>query len=446
VAAGSIITIAEISGNQGRRVSLIGPALPQWGASWKTTQKVLTDWYPGNGTTATQQVLGPREIPSTWEGQWRRNMMVRAPSTYGSNDVGDQNVSTPANLRDFLDLIFFQGARLQVTWTVNKEEVDPTSGDVSAYQFQIIRTGRATEWDFPHDDIDDIHWSIKFDWDGRGGAQQVAASTRDADVATLGSAVISGIDDVMTLTSPTASFFSTSIGLSNSQGGSFGFGVVGGGSGDPAGIGLAATATTLGRLEAVSPALTAAVATFNANLLQVQNRYQQASVLASKLKTTPIMQTQNVVAMCTTTIVACNNFRQSLSAIPFELDVQLGYSMADLLRVSKFVADLMTSAAQLASTAQDTRTKALPRISPNPGGGRVSGQQTNAMTAAGLIAVYTTKAGETPAQIARQFYGSAEQALFLLRANHLPWGLPTFVGGDVLIVPALTSQQSATTV
>jgi DNA-binding CsgD family transcriptional regulator len=446
MAAGSVITIAETSGTQARRVSLIGSALPDWGASWKTSQKVVTDWYPGNGTTATQQVLGPREMPSTWGGQWRRNMMVRAPSLMGSAESSDQPVATPATLRDFLDLMFFQGARLQVTWTVDKEEVDPVSGDVAAYQFQLVRTGRATEWDFPHDDIDDIHWSIKFDWDGRGGQQQIAASTRDADVSTLGSAVIGGINDTMTLTSPTAAFFSTGIGLSGSLGGSFGFGIVGGGSGNPAGIGFGATAATLGRLETVSPALLTSVATLNANLLQIQNRYQQASVLANKLQTTPIMQTQNVVAMCTTTIVAANNFRQALSAVPFELDVQVGSSLADMLRAAKYVADLMLSAAALANVAQDTRTKALPRISSNPGGGRVSGQQTAAMTAAGLIAVYTARAGDTPQWIARKFYGSAEQALFLMRANHLPWGIPSFVGGDVLIIPALTSQQSATTV
>jgi hypothetical protein len=445
VAAGSVITIAEISGNQGRRVSLIGPSLPSWGASWKTTQKVVTDWYPGNGTTATQQVLGPREMPSTWEGQWRRNMMLRAPSTFGSAAQTDQLVATPATLRDFLDLVFFQGARLQVTWTVTKEEID-SQGNVSAYQFQTIRTGRATEWDFPHDDIDDIHWSIKFDWDGRGGTQQVAASTRDTDVATLGSAVVSGITDAMTLTQTTSAFFSVSVGLSQSQGGSFGFGVVSGGSGNPAGIPLAATATTLGRLETVSPKLLAAVATFNQNLLQIQNRYNQATAIANKLSTTPIAQSQNVVAMCTTTIVTCSNFRQALDAVPFELDVQAGSSLADMIRAAKFVADLLTQAQTLEDTAQATRTKALPRISSNPGGGIVSGQQTNAMTAAGLIAVYTTKAGDTPQEIARQYYGSAEQALFLLRANHLPWGLATFVGGDVLLVPALTSQQSATTV
>src|ERR1700722_1773414 len=124
MAAGSVITIAETSGTQARRVSLIGSALPDWGASWKTSQKVVTDWYPGNGTTATQQVLGPREMPSTWEGQWRRNMMVRAPSSFGSAAQTDQPCATPATLRDFLDLVFFQGARLQVTWTVTKEEVD----------------------------------------------------------------------------------------------------------------------------------------------------------------------------------------------------------------------------------------------------------------------------------------------------------------------------------
>ncbi|HXQ93758.1 MAG TPA: hypothetical protein VN864_01100, partial [Thermoplasmata archaeon] len=108
--------------------------------------------------------------------------------------------------------------------------------------------------------------------------------------------------------------------------------------------------------------------------------------------------------------------------------------------------DLMTSAAALADSAQATRTKALPRVSPNPGGGRVSGQQTAGMSAAGLVAVITTRAGDTPAALALRWYGSAEQALFLLRSNHLPWGLPSFVGGDVLLVPALTSQQSAKTV
>ena len=314
----------------------------------------MTDWYPGNGASATQQVLGPREMPSKWSGEWRRTMMVRAPSTYGSAQQSDASVATPATLRDFPGLpVLFGGALLRVTWTVDKQEIAP-NGSTQQYQFATTRVGRATSWKFPHDDIDDIHWEITFDWSGRGGAQQVAAATRDDDVATLGNPVVSSISDVMTLTSSTSPFFSTSVGLSGSAGGSFGFGVQAGGSGFSAGISFGATTTTLGQLETVSPALVAIVQAFDLQLAAVQVRYQQASQVASALQTTPISNLQNVVAMSTTTILACNTFRDAINTIPAELIVQAGASFADQLRAQRFVADLYFAALRCARASPST--------------------------------------------------------------------------------------------
>ena len=83
---GSSLTIEELGPAgpdfQPRKIVLIGPALPFQGAEWGFENQIVTTWYPGNGQEATQQNLGPREMPSAWEGEWKRTLMGKSPSIF----------------------------------------------------------------------------------------------------------------------------------------------------------------------------------------------------------------------------------------------------------------------------------------------------------------------------------------------------------------------------
>ena len=70
------ILIEEVTGQQ-RSVELVGSGMPKQGAAWSSLLKVVTTWYTGNDQ-ATQQVLGPRDPPSKWEGRWARTMLSRS--------------------------------------------------------------------------------------------------------------------------------------------------------------------------------------------------------------------------------------------------------------------------------------------------------------------------------------------------------------------------------
>src|ERR1700722_19815557 len=52
------------------------------GAEWAMKVSAVTTWYPGNPDEATQQVLGPQELPSRWNGDWRRTMIGTSPGGY----------------------------------------------------------------------------------------------------------------------------------------------------------------------------------------------------------------------------------------------------------------------------------------------------------------------------------------------------------------------------
>ena len=132
----------------------MGSGLPKQGAEWAAEQRLATTWYSKN-PEATQQVLGPRELPSDWEGIWRLTQLLTTPCQYDGNDgEGFNDVTDPASLRDIIDALREDGAFLRVLWA-------------SAGQ-HILRFGRIGKASFPHDRMTDIKWQVTFEWTGRG--------------------------------------------------------------------------------------------------------------------------------------------------------------------------------------------------------------------------------------------------------------------------------------
>ena len=140
----SSLVIEELSGDK-RVLELVGSGLPFQGATWTSALRVITKWYPGNNAEATQQVLGPIELPSDWEGKWSTTRLIATPCRFRQQGT-DQLVTRASSLRTAADLLFSSGQRLRVTWG---------AGSTSDARW-IVREGRAVEWAFPHDRMDDI--------------------------------------------------------------------------------------------------------------------------------------------------------------------------------------------------------------------------------------------------------------------------------------------------
>jgi hypothetical protein len=408
---GSALVIAEVTGTNRRTAVLVGAGLPFQGAGWKTGNRVPTDWYPGNGVEATQQVLGPKELPSTWEGVWRRNMLLRSPCFITSPGGQQIKTATPSILKDFLDSLFWNGARLRVSWLQTKIEVTnplfisqiATFGVQSlgtTIKAKIVREGRAKEWEFNPERSDDIKWTVSWEWVSRGQAQlQKAVSTRDDDPSALAAQVTGGVNDVVNLINTPSTL-------------------------------------SLGQLEAFAKLPLTIANNFSRQILALQSRFQQIVGIGLTLAETPAQLANETLNLATNTVAIVNQTRQQFGEVPAELNAQ-GGRFVDVMRATNFQGQVYEAARTLGRTAQASATKSRIVASTNPGGGVKGSQQTAATTAAQILAVYRAKDTDTPQTVAAKFYGNADQALAILQANHLPYGLTAFVGNPVLIIPRL---------
>lgn len=146
--------IEELTGKR-RSLVLSGPSLPLQGSiAWEGTQRVVTTWYAGN-PKASQQVLGPTESPSDFEGVWRLVLLLRSPATAEffsstANSLGlVVEVVDPPELVEMMDSLRRAGQELKVSWG------------------GIVRTGRLQKFKAVYERLEDVRWSATFEWNGR---------------------------------------------------------------------------------------------------------------------------------------------------------------------------------------------------------------------------------------------------------------------------------------
>jgi hypothetical protein len=152
------LTAAVLQDGQAPGVlQLVSRSGPFKGLTFETKQRVKTRWYPGN-PEATQQVIGPMEEPTTVTGQWMDRYL------------GD---GAALALVEMVDDITRRGVSVEVSWG------SALVGDVLTGS-QLTRVGIISAFRKSFDRIEDVSWSITFDWRGRGqgAAPPVAATAR----------------------------------------------------------------------------------------------------------------------------------------------------------------------------------------------------------------------------------------------------------------------------
>lgn len=404
----SSITIEQLDGDQ-QKVVLHGPALPFQGAAWKSKQSVVTTWYPGNPQEATQQVLGAQEMPSSWEGMWRRTQMGHTPSRIysGPNDGTGSVINHPSTLRDVLDQIFFQGSRLKVTWTVIA--ADPTQPSAS-----ITRVGRATEWEFPHDRVHDIAWKITFEWSGRGKSLQKVVSTRDDDSASANAALLAAMDaDV-----------ATTLGL---------------------GLDLSVTANriappsnfNLGQLASIANYPNALCAEFSRNIRLVSGKIKQIANVINTVKNLPFSMSNTLLGSVRNTKSVCATFIDACSATPIEM-MNTQTNLRLLASTGNIMGAKVEVARAIARSATNYEATLIIPTNPSPNGiasqkkaGNNLGPQNK------MLAVCVVKNGDTLITLSQRYYKSPDHGLDIAKANHLPWHIVVLTPGTVLIIPVV---------
>jgi hypothetical protein len=389
-------------------VTLQGPSLPFRGAEWGFENSLVTEWYPGNGDEATQQNLGPREGPSQWQGEWTRTRMGKFP-TLAVDDRGNPlTIVSPFVLYQFLEQILRAGQRLRVTWAV--------ASDSSDSRGKIVREGRCKSFKINPDRIQDIPWSVTWEWQSRGARVQKVTDANDTGNLAASAAAMQLALANMASVAAAQAFIASNASVPGS-----------------------ASAITLGQLEKLADAPTALVHGLSRSFLKIQSELSQVVGIATTLASQPAQIVSAAVNSAKDAIAVANQSLDALGQVPVE-QMSADQSVGDLLRSYRYFGQNGEAARAAAIAAQNLLAQ-MQRRAATPSGAGVLDPRSAQVQPGDDIAMYVTKDGDTPQRISQRFYGSPDHAVDIMQANRLPWGQPTFKKGQILQIPALRKQQ-----
>ena len=423
---GSSLTIEELDpagpNFQQRKIVLIGPALPFQGAEWGFENQIVTTWYPGNGQEATQQNLGPREMPSAWEGEWKRTLMGKSPSIFIDEGGQSNQIMSPHLLREVFEEIARGGVRLRVTWNVQGTTVvgNPRDRNERQDRFQIVREGRVKSFRTPITRHTDIKWNVEFAWMSRGGTTSKVASIReDSDLSESANALEASV-----LASNAAMNKSIVSSVPKNR--------------------KSATALTLGRLESLAGAPLALAKTYTRALASKVSDFKKIGEIANKVRTTPFAIANSVVDLARNTTSVANQFVDVMGRKSAE-QLTTKSKARDLLRATNYYAGVTNAAVLNARRGYDLDSKVRQVLVSGANKGALSVRQSSSTRAGDIVAIHISKSGDTPQRVSARYYGNPDQGAAILRSNRLPMFTPSFRPGQILIIPALTNAASQRT-
>lgn len=402
----STLVIEELtagSGSSPRSLTLNGPSLPFMGAEWAMKNLVITTWYPGNPDEATQQVLGPQELPSRWNGDWRRTMLGANPVGYTDDTGNSIQLIDPADLRDVMELIARAGQRLRVTWSQLGASLDSVVN--KSMSGKLVREGRMTELKFRHTRLQDIEWEIQFDWMSRGGTVARVTDTRANTVVNESAAYLNAVQALIDANNA-ASLAS-----------------------------LNPTSLTLGQIEAFANYPSTLTNSLARQVQQIGSEVGQVVDIAKTIASQPVQIVNRAVDLARNTVSQVHAMYDTLSSIPYE-GQSTKAKVADLVRAWKTFGQQSDLAVGAARAGQQFTAKLESSVQAYIQGQKNSSKLTQAKN---VERVYVSKSGDTPAAVSQRFYGTPDRAVDILKANGLSWYTPTLPPGKILIIPVVPS-------
>ena len=417
----SVIQIQELDGQNPRLLILTGPGLPFAGAAWTSALKVVTTWYPGNGAEATQQVLGPMEMPSDWEGMWRRNMLARCPCFLVEKGGSPRKVIQPNDLRQLTDDMFRSGSRLRVTWsTVSGTTVLDSNGNNVGAQAsehgQIVREGRATQWSYPIDRIEDIGWNVTFEWSSRGLSQQKVISTRENALESYLTAIgleageVEAIDEKNSVRTKRKKWKSSTNMLS------------------------------LGQLESLAAYPDALLKGFTRSILKITNDLARLGALLNKVRAIPAQLLNRGLALSQNTIAQANQFKDTLSRRSPEANIA-NARLADLGRSVRVFGQAHDQATLTARKAKEMANLLKKARAAAALGRSLSVREVSGGSTKDFVAVHIVKKGDTLASISAKYYVSPDNGDAIRAANKMSYAdsIKPLSPGRLLVIPILNT-------
>jgi len=415
---GSTVIIEETGPSranaQPRRLVLVGPALPHQGADWGHSNNVNTTWYPGNGDDATQQVLGPRELPSNWEGSWARTLMGKMPSIYTDENGETNRIASPMVMREVLESMSRGGVLLRVTWSVSGAMIVGNPGVVRNQDVSIVRVGRIKTFRTPITRHTDVKWNIEFDWKGRGlQTQRIANVRQDQDMSYASIALEASVNaSIAALDSKLVSFKSN--------------------------IRLSASTLSLGQLESIANTPTQLAQDYTRKLQANISQFKRIGNIAQTLRTQPVSVAKTVTDFARNTQAVSNVFLDQMGRRPAERNSRKG-RVTSILRANVYLNNQASAAAVNARRSSELQGVVRQQIVNNGNRGAISVTASSSTRAGDIIAVYIAKTGDTLQRVSMRFYGNPDQTTAILRANRMPVYTPALQPGQIVIIPALTN-------
>ncbi len=416
----STLTIEEIAGRSGRKpriLVLTGGGLPFQGATWDSELVMKTTWYAGNAAEATQQILVPVDMPSQWEGMWRRTILAVSPAVYTDETGEVSSVVEPHVLREIVENIHRLGSKIRVTWAVSGTVIvgDPKKGIARPEDIRIVRVGRIKAFGTPIEKHTDIRWHATFEWSGRGTEQQRVANVdgrNDAEAAAnaLDAALVAAVNEAYNRTWVNKNFD----------------------------VRKSATRITLGQLEAFADAPRQAVETYTRKLTTVVNDFRRIAEFQRQVAGAPVAIANTAIDFARNALFIVNDFTAQTGRTPAE-QMTLKNGVRDLLRAWNQTQRIAESALFQAGAAIDLAGAMRKTRFPVGLTGALSVRESDGTRAKDVIAVHVCRVGDTPVSLSKRYYQNPDRGVDILRANRLEWHLSVFVPGKVLIIPLLSA-------
>jgi phage tail protein X len=376
------------------------------GAEWGMKNIIVTTWYPGNAAEATQQNLGPQEMPSRWSGEWRRTMLGATPQSYVDDQGGVYSIVDPLSLWNALEAIARGGQRLRVVWGVTTDNGDPSAMGT------VTRDGRIAECNFKPMRVQDIGWQVEFHWLGRGATTPKVTSTSASTV------VSSSADFQNALQALIDANQQSQLEASNP------------------------TIYSLGDLEALSELPSDFLLNLQTQVAGISIDVTSAVTIAATFSSQPVAVQNNAVTSAQNAVVQSNAFYDGLSEQPYELMTENTQSLRAFLFALNTFAPQSDSAQYLAQEAQAFAAQLRSEVQSLNSVKQGTITPTRLSDPNNVLQIYTTKQGDTPALVsARMYNGSPDHAVDILIANGFPWYQPTFPSGIQLVIPRLNQTQ-----
>lgn len=395
----STVTIEELSGLK-RVLQLRGGAMPNSGAPFPAALRVTTTWLPGNGTEATQQVLGASDGAPEWEGYWSTPVLASLPSSYSEGGGDPRPVATAKTLWDIVDAIRAAGSKLRMTWTQDDD-------------LTVVREGRITEFEVRPRTKHDITWTMSWEWTGRGGASSRVVSLKKDQQLAKHKQIENELNKLAAELSASTLF------SSNRD------------------IYASASSFSLGDLESFVDSFSTLTQGFARQVTLFGSRIRQLGELIESVESLPADIAQQFVDAAASIMSDCAAFNDAVTRRGPE-----AYTLFDQSASVKAIAHAAAylSAAKAASdrvilACAGARSALLKKSGIEPGSPAAAGKPTPT-----AVSFVIAKQGDTFASIAKKKLGDPNLGPAVAKATGYAWFDPAPLVGEVVVIP---SQQAA---